>query len=34
MPEKPIVTVDNIRTFEVVNNPSVTQGRMEILYDV
>lgn len=26
MPEKPIVTVDKVRTFEVVNNPSVTQG--------
>lgn len=26
MPDKPIVQVDKVRTFEVVNNPSVTQG--------
>ena len=26
IPEQPIVRVDKIRTFEVVNNPSVTQG--------
>ncbi len=26
MPDKPIVTVDKIKTFEVANNPSVTQG--------
>ncbi len=26
MPEQPIVRVDKVRTFEVVNNPSVTQG--------
>jgi hypothetical protein len=26
LPEQPIVRVDKVRTFEVVNNPSVTQG--------